>query len=189
MALLSVERRISLFKALGLGEYSKANIKAFQQKYFKREKDIDGIYGSDTDKLLRHVYNCSLVPNFRPEEFRCPCGRCTGYPTQMRQKELRHLQAIRDHFGKPMTITSGLRCPYENRRSGGVANSGHLFGRAADFHIKGVTDNVAQRVAALNWIKKLPNHKFTYGANMKDSDGLYRVAKGMGNAMHTEVKK
>lgn len=188
MALLTVAQRKAKFKALGLGEYNKDSIKTLQKKYFKRAKDIDGIYGSDTDKLLRHVYNCSLVPNFKPEEFRCPCGRCTGYPTQMRQKELKHLQAIRNHYGKTMTITSGLRCRYENSRSGGVANSGHLFGRAADFYIAGVTDTVAHRVAALNWIEKLPNHKFTYGANMKGSDGTYRVAKGMGKAMHTEVK-
>lgn len=188
MTLLTIKQRKKKFKALGLGDYNKAGILAFQKKYFKREQDQDGIYGSDTDKLLRHVYNCSLVPNFEPEEFRCSCGRCTGYPTWMRQVELKHLQAIRNHYKKPMTITSGVRCAYENRRVGGVSNSGHLKGYAADFYMAGVTDTVSHRVAAQSWIVTLPNHKFTYGAYMKDSNGLYRTASGMGNAMHTETK-
>ena len=188
MALLSVATRKKYFKTLGLGEYNTENIKKFQKKYL-RPKDVDGIYGKDTDRLLRHVYNCSLVPNFEPQEFRCPCGRCTGYPTQMKQVELKHIQSIRDHYGKPMKITSGLRCSYENSRVGGVKNSGHLTGYAVDFYMEGVTDSVPNRNKALTWIVKQPNHQFTYGANMVDSDGAYRTASGMGNAMHTETHK
>lgn len=188
MALLSIDTRKKYFKHLGLGEYNKENIRKLQKKYM-RASDADGIYGINTDRLLRHVYNCSLVPNFKPEEFRCPCGKCTGYPDRMKQVELEHIQTIRTHYGKPMIITSGLRCKYENSRVGGVSNSGHLTGYAVDFYMAGVTDNVWSRNKALAYIKKLPNHKFTYGAHMVDSDGAYREASGMGNAMHTETKK
>lgn len=188
MALLTVEIRKKYFKKLGLGEYNEKNIRKFQKKYM-RSSDVDGIYGNDTDRLLRHVHNCSLVKDFQPEEFRCPCGKCTGYPVQMKQVELKHLQTIRDHYGKPMLITSGLRCKYENKRVGGVPNSGHLTGYAADFYMEDVTDTVPNRNKALAYIKTLPNHKFTYGACMVDSDGAYRSAPGMGNAMHTETKK
>lgn len=188
MALLTVEIRKKYFKQLGLGEYNEDNIRKLQKKYL-RAQDVDGIYGTDTDRLLRHVYNCSLVKNFKPEEFRCPCGKCTGYPDRMKQVELNHIQTIRDHYGKPMKITSGLRCKVENKRVGGVSNSGHITGYAVDFYMDGVTDTVPNRNKALAYIKTLPNHKFTYGAHMVDSDGAYREASGMGNAMHTETKK
>lgn len=188
MALLPVSTRKNYFKKLGLGEYNENNIRKLQKKYL-RAQDVDGIYGTDTDRLLRHVYNCSLVKNFKPEEFRCPCGKCTGYPDRMKQVELNHIQTIRDHYGKPMKITSGLRCKVENKRVGGVSNSGHLTGYAVDFYMDGVTDTVPNRNKALAYIKTLPNHKFTYGAHMVDSDGAYREATGMGNAMHTETKK
>ena len=160
MALLAVEKRKAYFKKLGYGEYNAANIKKLQKDYL-REKDVDGIYGLNTDRLLRHVYNCSLVPDFEPKEFRCTCGRCTGYPTYMKQVELKHIQKIRDHYKKPLIITSALRCSYENSRVGGVTNSGHLRGYAVDFYMAGVTDTVAHRTAALAWIKKQENHEFT----------------------------
>ncbi|MBP5596716.1 MAG: hypothetical protein J6Y02_15120 [Pseudobutyrivibrio sp.] len=67
-------------------------------------------------------------------------------------------------------------------------NSSHLKGYAADFYIAGVTDTVPNRNKALKWIKAQPNHKFTYGAYMVDSDGAYRSAASMGNAMHTETE-
>lgn len=191
MALLTKDERKTRFKYLGLGEYNAANIKKFQKIAFPDlPKEWDGIWGQKSDNALRHFYNVRKVTsNFEPAEFRCPCKRCTGYPTFMRQVELKHLQRIRDHYGKPMKITSGIRCEYENRKSGGVSNSGHLKGMAADFYMAGVTDSVPNRNKALVWIKKQPHHKFTYGAYMVDSDGCYRSAKSMGNAMHTETKK
>lgn len=191
MALLTKDERKARFKFLGLGEYNTENIKKFQKMAFPTlPKEWDGVYGSKTDNALRHFYNVRKVTkNFEPTEFKCPCGRCTGYPTFMKQVELKHLQSIRDHYGKPMKITSGLRCEYENRRSGGVPNSGHLKGYAADFYMAGVTDSVPSRNKALAWIRKQPHHKFTYGAYMVDSDGCYRSARSMGNAMHTETKK
>ena len=189
MALLTVEQRKTRFKYLGFGEYNKANILKFQKKAFpKQTKQQDGKYGIHTDRALRHFYNVAKVTkNFSPTEFRCNCGHCTGYPSYMKQVELKHLQKIRDHYKKPMTITSGLRCSFENSRVGGVRNSGHTRGYAADIYIKGVTDTVASRKKALSYMKGLDNHEFTYGAYMADSNGVYRTASGMGNAMHTET--
>lgn len=191
MALLTTEQRKARFKFLGLGEYNSANIKKFQKKAFPSlPKEQDGKYGTNTDRALRHFYNVRKVTkNFEPEEFKCNCGRCTGYPTYMKQVELKHIQKIRTHYGKPMVITSGLRCAAENRRVGGVTNSGHLKGYAVDFYMKGVTETIAQRKKALSWIVKQENHEFTYGAYMTDSKGTYRTASGMGNAMHTETHK
>jgi hypothetical protein len=190
MALLKLETRKKYFKALGLGEYNERNIKAFQKKYL-RAKDVDGIYGIDTDNLLRHVYNCSLVKNFKPEEFKCECGGryCTGYPSYMKKVELKNLQRIRDHFGRPMTVTCGLRCrPYNNSLRGSITNSKHLSGYATDFYMSGVTDTLANRKAAIRWIKKLPNHGYTYG-NGINSNGVAVAAGYMGNALHTDTNK
>lgn len=188
MALLSTKARQNRFKALGLGEYNKANLLKFQKMAFKDKKWHDGIYGTQTDNALRTYYNVKkFAPNFKPEEFRCNCGRCSGYPSFMKQVELKHLQRIRDHYKTPMTITSGLRCPAENKAVGGIPNSSHTRGYAADFYAKSVTDSIGNRTAALKWIEKQPNHQFTYGAHMVDSEGKYRDASQMGNAMHTET--
>jgi hypothetical protein len=42
------------------------------------------------------------------------------------------LQPLRDHLGKPITITSGYRSKELNKMVGGVKNSQHLKGQAAD---------------------------------------------------------
>ena len=43
------------------------------------------------------------------------------------------LQPVRNHFGCPIIITSGYRCPELNKKIGGKPNSQHLKGQAADF--------------------------------------------------------
>ena len=48
------------------------------------------------------------------------------------------LQCIREHFGKPLQITSGYRTAAHNAAVGGSKSSQHLLGRAADFYVEGV---------------------------------------------------
>lgn len=43
-----------------------------------------------------------------------------------------YLDGIREKLGKPILITSGFRCPVLNKAVGGVANSQHQKGLAAD---------------------------------------------------------
>lgn len=43
-----------------------------------------------------------------------------------------YLDGIREKFGKPILISSGYRCPMLNKAVGGVVNSQHLKGLAAD---------------------------------------------------------
>ena len=50
-----------------------------------------------------------------------------------------YLQKARDHFGKPLIITSGYRTTSHNLKVGGVSNSNHVFGNAADVYIPGVS--------------------------------------------------
>lgn len=49
------------------------------------------------------------------------------------------LQPLRDHYGKPVKISSGYRCPALNKAVGGVSRSQHMRGQAADIKIQGVT--------------------------------------------------
>ena len=49
------------------------------------------------------------------------------------------LQPIRDKLKKPMIITSGYRNAKVNFLCGGAFNSQHLEGKAADFHVNGMT--------------------------------------------------
>ncbi len=42
------------------------------------------------------------------------------------------LDPLRAHYGKPITVNSGYRCPELNKAVGGSATSDHLQGRAAD---------------------------------------------------------
>ncbi|MBC8425121.1 hypothetical protein H8E07_13440 [bacterium] len=58
------------------------------------------------------------------------------------------LQHIRDHFGKPVHVHSGIRCPALNDHIGGSPSSQHMRGEAADFHVQGV-----EFVDVFDWIR------------------------------------
>lgn len=52
------------------------------------------------------------------------------------------LDPVRDMVHVPILITSGYRCPLVNRLVGGVDNSQHMSGYAADFHVQGFTSSM-----------------------------------------------
>lgn len=191
MALLTLEERKAAFKELGL-TYNKATIMALQRKYMWRSSDVDGIYGPNTDNMLRTVYNTlKYTKNFDPKEFRCECGGryCCGFPSYMKPHELITIQAIRDHWGRPITVTCGMRdATYNRKLNGSVANSKHLTGSAIDFYQRGVTDTLANRKMAIKWMKRnLPYLNYAYG-NGINSSGYSVRAPYMGNALHVDTK-
>lgn len=61
------------------------------------------------------------------------------------------LDPLRSAYGKPITVTSGYRCPELNRAVKGSATSAHLNGYAADLQVAGDFDNFCQFVA--KWVK------------------------------------
>lgn len=189
MALLSIKKRKEFFKKIGLGDYTASSILILQKRYFPRKKDHDGIYGKDTDILLRHVVNCFDVPDFIPEEFCCECGGmyCTGYPTWIRYKTVSFMQKIRNYVGRPVYITSGLRCKKQNQIDGGISSSKHMTGTAVDYFIPNMTFNLKDRKDLINIIKKWDNHDYSY-CNGYDSNGDNRIAKTMGTSIHTQTK-
>lgn len=60
------------------------------------------------------------------------------------------LQPLRDAWGKPIIITSGYRCRALNNAVGGVSNSSHLTGYAADC----ICDNIAEFNEFVQFIKR-----------------------------------
>ena len=75
-----------------------------------------------------------LSSSFRVREF-----ACKGSDVVLIDDELVVLlQCIREHFGKPVHITSGYRTAEHNAAVGGSKSSQHLLGRAADFYVEGV---------------------------------------------------
>lgn len=77
---------------------------------------------------------------FTREEFRCQCNGkyCNGFPVEPEEKMVRTIDEIRRRLGVPVSIVdaggSGVRCTQHNSNVGGVSNSEHLYGRAADLH-------------------------------------------------------
>lgn len=63
-------------------------------------------------------------------------------PTRQAIVNLTHLavkvlQPLRSGLKEPISISSGYRCPALNRAVGGVSNSQHMTGEAADINIDG----------------------------------------------------
>jgi len=82
-----------------------------------------------------------LSTNFWKFEFRCPCKKCRRKKVLVDDLLLFKLEMIRIELGnKPITITSGNRCPEENKKVGGHPDSAHIpgpRGKAIDGRVKG----------------------------------------------------
>lgn len=74
--------------------------------------------------------------NFRVREFACTDG---SDPIFIDSELISVLQKIRNHFGKAVTITSAYRTPTHNSKVDGAAYSQHLYGKAADIKIVGIS--------------------------------------------------
>lgn len=80
-----------------------------------------------------------LSKHFKKREFACKDGCGLGLNDGDVNLELVEvLEDVREHFGKPVIINSGLRCQTHNKRVGGAPKSQHLLGIAADIRVQGV---------------------------------------------------
>lgn len=79
-----------------------------------------------------------LSSNFKSSEMDCK-GRGCCSTTLVDNQLIKHLQKIRNHFGKPVVINSGFRCSTHNKAVGGSSGSKHKQGAAADIKINGVS--------------------------------------------------
>lgn len=154
------------------GSGSKTACKAFQKDF---GLTADGVCGAETEKALKHTvcYGISKkeevvqsgdfwdgIKYFKKSEFRCKCG-CGA--DEMNETLIRAADRTREHFGSPITVSSGRRCASHNAKVGGVSNSRHLSGKAMDFCVKGKT---ASQVLA--YVQKQSEIRYAYAI-----DGSY----------------
>lgn len=134
------------------GGKSRQATEAFQRDF--GGISVDGVAGEETEKALKHAvaYGIQKKPDstddstndntgtfwdeikyFKKSEFACKCGKyCDGYPAEIDMDMVKIADEIRARIGKPISINSGLRCKTHNANVGGVFNSQHLLGKAAD---------------------------------------------------------
>lgn len=75
-----------------------------------------------------------LTEHFSESEFACRC--CGQLPTAgISMALLLGLERLRARINQPIYISSGYRCPSHNRAVGGVWNSQHVRGTAADIYV------------------------------------------------------
>ena len=83
-----------------------------------------------------------LSANFKVKEFACKDGSDSII---IDSDLVIVLQKIRDHFGKAVTINSAYRNATYNKKIGGASKSQHVYGKAADIVVSGVSpEKVAQ---------------------------------------------
>lgn len=154
-----------------VGDLTIAAIKSFQKV---KNLVVDGIAGEKTWEKLNGEGELSWnqVKYFKREEFKCGCGGryCSGYPQEMDMRLVSMLDKMRSDFGVPITVTSGVRCREYNKEVGGVTNSKHLEGMAADIYVPRVS---------LSMVKE---RAYSLGAAYS-----YYGTPGMGNAVHVDV--
>lgn len=85
-----------------------------------------------------------LSSHFKVREFRCKDGTDL---VLVADKLVEVLQEIRNHFGKPVLISSAYRTQSHNTAVGGSQKSQHMAGTAADIHISGISPLEVARYA------------------------------------------
>lgn len=160
------------------GEKSQQATIDFQRAYMEQE-DVDGIFGAATEKRILEVIATGEEPKsvkvdtapgfwkdiryFTRAEFRCPCGKCGGFPVEPSEALVKLADRVRAHFDAPATVSSGVRCQAHNDELPGSAkNSYHLRGKAMDFCVRGVPG-----AKLLAYVKTLPIH-YAYQINGSD---------------------
>ncbi len=82
--------------------------------------------------MLNQINDIIISPHFNLSEFACPC--CNR--VMLHHKLLAKLVELRNILERPVYITSGYRCTKYNHQIGGVLNSYHCIGLAADIKVK-----------------------------------------------------
>lgn len=126
----------------------------------RQEATVEPVPEQDTEVQTGTFWD--EIKHFKRDEFRCKCGGryCNGFHAEPKETLVKLLDEAREYFGVPVHIVSGLRCPTWNSIQGGVANSQHMYGEAADIRADGVTAD-----ALLAFFQGRPGVRYTYKIN------------------------
>lgn len=154
------------------GDNTKAKCKEYQSR---NRLAVDGICGIATrNSFSNQGLSWDNVKHFKKSEFTCKCG-CGTNNIDLRLVNI--INEIREHYNKPIIITSGCRCTKHNKNVGGVQGSRHVLGKAIDFYVQGVSiPEVLKYTQSLVAQGKL---RYTYSGN---------YSKGrMDGAVHVDI--
>ena len=161
------------------GTLSKTAMEAFKADF--KGFDTPNIPDDAPEKALKHAVAYDLfktepvkdetgtfwdeIEYFDRSEFKCKCGGkyCNGYPAEPDERMVRIADQLRKNLGVPITVVSGLRCKTWNAIQGGVSNSQHMYGEAADIYAKGVSQSRVE--AELDKIGGVRYHYAIAGSN------------------------
>ena len=87
--------------------------------------------------LIQAFPDAQISKNFQLSEFRP--GKHSYALIRISPTLISVLEEIRTRTGRPLSVTSGYRPPEYNREVGGVSNSTHIDGLAADIYCDGLT--------------------------------------------------
>ena len=127
-------------------------VKYLMLVYLKKNDILGGGYEpSVKGYFLGEDRNTKLSEHFKVKEFACRDG---SEPVLVSPALVTVLEAVREHFGKPVRINSGYRNPAYNKKVGGKPRSQHTIGTAADVSVSGVSpEDVARFVRTI-----MPHH-------------------------------
>lgn len=83
---------------------------------------------------MNKINYIKIARYFSLYEFECSCCNRVMLSSDL----LTRLNHLRNIINKPIYINSGYRCKEENQRVGGVPDSYHLLGMAADIQVKDI---------------------------------------------------
>jgi len=124
-------------------------------------------------RSVRKDGQMNLTSNFKKSEFECKCG--CEMPDEVFfniEKLANQLQYTRDFIELPINITNAYRCRSHNKAVGGVSNSQHILGKAADLQVKGISPDELHKV--LDTLAEY-NHVMQGGLGLYDSFVHYDI--------------
>ena len=181
---MTVEQKQCLLKYLGYydgnvdgisGKVTEAAVQKFREENGMPELGAEfeevligavfyGKFGEDTNVPTSENW-WDNIKYFDRNEFACKCGGkyCNGFPVEPQKLLVEAADKVREHFGRPVRVSSGVRDKTHNSKVGGVSNSRHLTGKAMDFTVSGKS-----AASTLEYVNTLPEIRYAYAI-----DGSY----------------
>src|SRR5690625_4722709 len=86
--------------------------------------------------MVNNMNDFNISKNFKLREF---AGRDGSNLVKDEKKVINKVQSLKDRNKRHIIITSDYRTESHNRKVGGTKNSQHLYGKAVDIKVSGMT--------------------------------------------------